>query len=471
MDDDVKEIVLRLDELNAISFGKFVLKSGLTSPIYVDLRIAIGQPDLLVSIANVIWKEALTNDVHSDVICGVPTGGVPIATCVAVRSKLPLIFCRKEAKDHGMKRAVDGLYAAGQKCVVVEDVFVSGQSTMETAEVLRRAGLCVTDAIVFLDRQQGGKSILEKEGITVHSVITVADLLEVLHEAGKIDDGLLMECRDYLRANQLTALPRHLKETVKQKKLSYEVRASRCKHPLTRRLFTIMSDKKTNLSLSADVTTCDELLKLADDLGPQICILKTHVDILKDFSMSKMRALAQLANKHSFLIFEDRKFADIGNTVRLQYEGGTYEICEWADLINAHPLPGPGVVEGLKKLGIEKGRACILVAQMSSVDHLCSPEYVAKTVDMANQNRNFVIGFICQSYLTSDPEMVHMVPGVKFEWGNDGLGQGYMTPDEAFSNGADIVIIGRGILNANDPIETARRYRQVSYDAYSRLTE
>ncbi|MCL4134362.1 UNVERIFIED_CONTAM: hypothetical protein GTU68_041645, partial [Idotea baltica] len=129
-------------------------------------------------------------------------------------------------------------------------------------------------------------------------------------------------------------------------KPSCEERSSKATTPLARRLFDLIDAKKSNLCVSVDVETTQELLSLADKLGPSICLLKTHVDILKDFSSDTIDGLKSLSSKHNFLLFEDRKFSDIGNTVESQYSGGLYRIFDWAHLVTVHGISGPGVIEG-----------------------------------------------------------------------------------------------------------------------------
>ena len=165
----------------------------------------------------------------------------------------------------------------------------------------------------------------------------------------------------------------------------------RCAHPLNKKLLTCMLEKKTNIGFAADVTEKNSLLNLIHQVGPHICVLKTHIDILQDFTPDLPQKLRDLAEKYQFLIFEDRKFSDIGHTVQQQYAGGLYRIADWADIINAHILPGPGCLDGLKNIGLPKQRGLILLAQMSSAGNLLSESYTKEALALAEKHPDFVL--------------------------------------------------------------------------------
>lgn len=251
------------------------------------------------------------------------------------------------------------------------------------------------------------------------------------------------------------------------KRLRYSERINFCKNQLAQKLLALIEKKQSNLALAADLSDCEELIYFADRIGPEICVLKTHVDILGNFDFSYMEKLVKLAEKHEFFIFEDRKFADIGNTVRQQYEFGMYHISDWAHIINAHTLPGPGIIQGLSEPGMRKQRGLLLLAEMSSSDNLISHEYTQQTIKMAEQFPAFVMGFIAQHKLNDDPQWIYMTPGVQMEANKDPLGQRYVTLKQAIvENGTDIIIVGRGILNTDDPVAVAKEYRKEGWAAY-----
>ncbi len=243
-------------------------------------------------------------------------------------------------------------------------------------------------------------------------------------------------------------------------------RSSLTSHPIAKKLLAIMAAKQTNLALACDVLSQKDLLKWADLIGPYICVLKTHIDILEDFTPECTRALRKLADKHQFLIFEDRKFADIGQTASLQYEKGIYRIADWADLINAHIVPGPGIIEGLKQIGKPKDLGLLLLAEMSSSGTLAKGSYTKQAVQLGEAHSDFVCGFVSLRKLSDQPGMIHFTPGIKLQKGKDSLGQKYRTiEDILIKNKSDIIIVGRDILQAANPVETAAIYQKLGWDA------
>ncbi|KAJ5902704.1 hypothetical protein N7495_003232 [Penicillium taxi] len=263
-------------------------------------------------------------------------------------------------------------------------------------------------------------------------------------------------------------------------KLTYGARASSHPNPLARKLFQVAEAKKSNVTVSADVTTTKELLELADRLGPYIAVIKTHIDILPDFGPETINGLTALAEKHNFLIFEDRKFVDIGNTVQKQYHGGALRISEWADIINCAVLPGEGIVQALaettKASDFPHGdRGMLILAEMTSKGSLATGPYTSASVDYARKYPNFVLGFVSTRSLNEVPssvsaaeneDFVVFTTGVNLSSKGDKLGQQYQTPQSAIGRGADFIIAGRGIYACADPVEAAKQYQQQGWEAY-----
>ena len=186
---NLKPIMLALYEIEAIKFGSFLLKSGITSPIYIDLRLIVSYPKLLKEISEALFQKI--RGLSFDLICGVPYTALPIASCLSVTHNIPMVMRRKEAKEHGTKKMIEGSYQPGQTCLIIEDLITSGMSIMETAAPLQEVGLVTEEAVVVLDRQQGGKQKLEEKGMRVHSLFTMAELLQTLKEEAKIDEKQL----------------------------------------------------------------------------------------------------------------------------------------------------------------------------------------------------------------------------------------------------------------------------------------
>lgn len=177
-------LISSLYEIGAIKFGEFTLKSGKISPIYINLRQIISYPTILVSVANVMMQQM--EGYHFNLVCGVPYTALPIATCMSIDYKIPMIMRRKEKKTYGTKQLIEGVFKAGESCLVVEDVVTSGMSVMETTKDLEEAGLKVTDIIALIDREQGGKENLEK-GYRFHSILTLTQILQTLLQSSLLE--------------------------------------------------------------------------------------------------------------------------------------------------------------------------------------------------------------------------------------------------------------------------------------------
>lgn len=453
------ELVLKLYDIQAVKFGEFTLKSGITSPIYIDLRLIISEPSLLSAIGDEMWK--LAHELQFDLLCGVPYTALPIATCISLRHNVPMIMRRKEAKAYGTKKAIEGIFKQGQRCLVIEDLITSGTSILETTQALEQEGIKVTDTVFLIDREQGGRQNLAAKGYRAHAVLTITEMLEILKQHQRLDDATVQKVQTFLKQNQVNLAPAPKLE------LTYGQRAKLCSHPLAAELLTIMEEKRSNLSFNPDVTTKAELLRLADLVGPEICLLKTHMDMIRDFDKDLIVQLEALAKKHRFLIFEDRKFADIGNTVAHQYAHGVHTISDWAHITNAHMVPGPGIIEGLKKVGLPKKRGLLLLAEMSSEGTLATGGYTDETVKNALKHKDFVIGFVAMRRLTDDPAMIHLTPGVQLQESSDGMGQQFKTPKFVIEQQkSDIIQVGRGIYAAADPVSEARKYREAGWASY-----
>jgi len=191
-----EQLIEELHQIQAIKFGTFTLKSGIISPIYLDLRLIISYPHLLKMIAKALWERM--HSLSYDVICGVPYTALPIATALSLTHDIPMIMRRKEAKDYGTKKIIEGVFQKGQTCLILEDVITSGASILETLEPLKQEGLKVKDILVVINREQGGKERLENKGLHVHALLTLSEIAQTLYESQQIDKEMLNKVKTFL---------------------------------------------------------------------------------------------------------------------------------------------------------------------------------------------------------------------------------------------------------------------------------
>jgi uridine monophosphate synthetase len=189
-----------LFDIESICFGSFTLKSGVQSPIYLDLRRMVSFPALLRGLAELMSQELQTIDY--DLLCGVPYTALPFATALSLLEGVPMLMRRKEVKTYGTRRCIEGVFQEGQRCLVIVDLVTSGQSVLETVKPLEESGLIVRDILVVVDREQGGRQYLEQQGYTVHALLSLHNLLDQLEEQGKIGRRTKEEVTNYLDAKR-----------------------------------------------------------------------------------------------------------------------------------------------------------------------------------------------------------------------------------------------------------------------------
>lgn len=181
---DFAEIAAALLATGCVQFGSFVLKSGLSSPVYLDLRRLSGSADAMFSVGRA-YVDVLQR-VSFDRVAALPYAGLPLATAACIVGGYPMIYPRKEPKDHGRRLAIEGPFEYGETAVVVDDLATRGTSVLEALPSLTAAGLHVHDVVVLVDRQSGATARLAERGLRLHAVATMRQLLSHWRDNGAV---------------------------------------------------------------------------------------------------------------------------------------------------------------------------------------------------------------------------------------------------------------------------------------------
>ncbi len=192
-------LALALHQIGALKFGQFTLKSGLVSPFYIDMRLLVSYPDTLESAADSLYQ--LTQHLGYDRLAAIPYAALPIGVALSLRVRKPLVYVRKERKEYGTGRQIEGEFKPGERALLIDDLVTRGDSKLEAIEPLRTAGLMITDIAVLLDRESGGADMLRMRGYTVHAVLTLSGMIATLVEAGRISADQAQIVSDWTARN------------------------------------------------------------------------------------------------------------------------------------------------------------------------------------------------------------------------------------------------------------------------------
>ena len=169
-----KELVQSLKGCGAIQFGRFVLTSGAVSDYYIDIKKASTNPEILKKIA-----EALAEYTDNyDAIAGMELGAVPIIVALSLETGIPYVIIRKEKREHGTSKRIEGLDVKGKKVLIIEDVTTSGGSAVKTIQILRENQALVDEVVVVVDRESGAEEKLRNVDVNFISLLSVSDILK-----------------------------------------------------------------------------------------------------------------------------------------------------------------------------------------------------------------------------------------------------------------------------------------------------
>lgn len=247
---------------------------------------------------------------------------------------------------------------------------------------------------------------------------------------------------------------------------SYQQRLESSDKPLMKKLFKIITEKKTNLCVAANFDTIEDCLKLVDKIGNHICMLKTQSLGYEGCPEENLRLLYEKKKKYNFLLFEDIKYND-GPEINARYYKNT--CVKYVDLVTVDAACGNETFQELEKvaknaeLPIDEPRGCLLVCELSFKGHE-QPDPI-KALSKAESNR-FCAGIIAQKLNVSEPlSLFKATPGVHLSSSSDGLGQQWNHPSVVVGNGADVLIVGRGIVSSpeNDWENLTIAYKEASY--------
>jgi orotate phosphoribosyltransferase len=198
--DFVKEFSIFLHKNKIIRFGDFTLASGKKSPYYVDLRLVPSYPHQFRKMVKYLQDEIIkdTGLDKFDSLVSVPTGGLVIASALAIEIVKPLIYVRSKPKDYGTSKSIEGKIWEGLKAVMIDDVATTGGSVVNGIKSLTEAKIKVEDAYVIVNRMEGAEEALKEQGVTLHSITNVMQITKSLHEQNLVGDDVLQKVQEQI---------------------------------------------------------------------------------------------------------------------------------------------------------------------------------------------------------------------------------------------------------------------------------
>lgn len=169
-----KELIELLKECGAIQFGRFVLTSGAVSDYYINIKKASSNPKIL----KILAKEMVEYTQGYDFIAGMELGAVPLIVALSLETNIPYLIIRKEKREHGTSKQIEGEDTKDKRVLVIEDVTTSGGSVVKSIQILRENKAIVDEVIVVVDRETGAEEKLRNIDVSFIPLLSVSDILK-----------------------------------------------------------------------------------------------------------------------------------------------------------------------------------------------------------------------------------------------------------------------------------------------------
>ncbi len=196
----VKEFATFLYKKEIIKFGDYTLASGKKSSYYVDLRLVPSYPIEFRKMVKHL-ESKIVQDIgldSFDSIVSVPTGGLVIASALAIETIRPLIYVRSKPKDYGTTKSIEGEIRDDMAVVMIDDVATTGGSVVNAVKSLKDAKISVKDAYVIVNRMEGADEALSELDVRMHSVLNILQITEALYEQNLVDKNVLDKVKDQI---------------------------------------------------------------------------------------------------------------------------------------------------------------------------------------------------------------------------------------------------------------------------------
>lgn len=387
---DTNVMISNLIESECIREGYYKLKNGYRSKYYFDMKNLISVPEHLKMMSDKLYH--MLGDF--DIVCAIPYGGMPIASYISLKYNKPLIYLRDKAKNYGNENLIEGKYNANSKCVIIDDVFTSGNSLHNAIKILK-------------------------------------DKVQI------VDIGVLMNCQESFS---------DVIDDWRVKSLLYK------NDYIKYRLKTISDSKNSRLCFAADIEDPVKLLDIVGKVGPFISVCKIHYDIInvksyEDTSTAAKKDFVEdfikLSIRHNFLIMEDRKFMDVSHIVAKQYA----QFSSWVDLVTVHSIVANDTIAGLS--------GALVIANMSKDNYGYYEKAAELTRHNKNNVVGYVShdfieadGLICMMEETDSARVV----GAAINHNEN------VRIDNNNQNQSKYIIVGKQIYEADNVVTAVQKY-------------